>query len=376
MIKNVAWLYWDPPREAFTIPFLDIPVAWYGILFAAGFAIGYFILLPILNRTILQSTFISLHDINNWEILLDYFRNEKNEIFQIKNKTARQELKILLKGSEPSANLKHSLLEALNNPLIEPTKNLTRQSLDKLFPGAFIPTPRLSTMFADRLTWFIVIGTIIGARLGHVFFYDWPYYEANPIEIFMIRKGGLASHGGTLGVLIGLLLFLKWNNKLTPKLSLISLIDLLTIPTSFTIFCIRLGNFFNQEILGNETLQPWAVIFGHPADGAAVVPRHPAQLYEAFVYLFTFCLLYGVWTLRGSTLKPGTLGGIFFTLVFTSRFFIEFLKRPQSMLIDETFLQMGQYLSLPFILLGLILLIASRPFSKSRGLLLGSKNGS
>jgi len=297
----LAWLYWDPPREAFTIPFLGLSVAWYGILFAGGFIAGYFILLPLLTSA-------------------------------------------LLKRMAPE------LLPASST-------SLSVNSIKKLFPEQYEKVHRRSIQIADRLTWFLIIGTIIGARLGHVFFYDWPYYEAHPWEILMIRKGGLASHGGTLGVLISLLLFFRWNRKHMVGLSLISLFDLLAIPTSFAVFCIRLGNFFNQEILGYETHLPWAVIFGHPAEAVRPLPRHPTQLYEGAVYLATFCLLYILWKIKGKTLKPGTLSGIFFILVFGSRFFIEFLKLPQSMVINESFLQMGQYLSIPFIFLGIALLV-------------------
>ena len=278
MLHSLAWLYWNPPKEAFTIPFLNLPVMWYGILFAFGFVCGYFILIPILRKSL----------------------PEKSREF--------------------------------------------------------------STLFADRITFFIVIGTIVGARLGHVFFSDWPYYEAHPMEILMIRNGGLASHGGTLGVIIALLLFLRLNKNRFPGISFLFIVDMLVIPTAVAVTFIRLGNFFNQEILGNETTLPWGIIFGHAADGSAPIPRHPVQLYEAAAYLATFFVLYPLWRIKRETLKPGLLSGIFFVLVFGSRFFIEFLKTPQESWLDGFGLQVGQYLSIPFVCFGLFLIF--RPYSK------------
>lgn len=265
-------IYWNPSKEAFTIPYLELPVMWYGILFALGFVLGYFILIPILRQTLTEKT-------------------------------------------------KH-----------------------------------LSTVFADRITLFIVIGTVIGARLGHVFFYDWPYYSGHPWEILMIRNGGLASHGGTLGVMLSLMLFIRLNKKLFPQISLIFLMDVLVIPTAMAVTFIRLGNFVNQEILGYQTTMPWGIVFGNSADGIPPVPRHPAQLYEAGMYLATFFILYAIWKAKGASLKQGTLSGIFFVLVFGSRFFIEFLKSPQPSWLDSSSLQAGQYLSIPFVALGFALI--------------------
>lgn len=279
-IPSLAWLYWDPPKEAFTIPFINLAVAWYGILFAGGFVLGYFILLPMLRR----------------------------------------------KFNDPEGTL--------------------------------------SASFADRITWFIVLGTVIGARLGHVLFYDWPYYSQNPWEILMIRNGGLASHGGTLGVIVGLMLFMRWNKKRYPPLSFVQLMDLLVVPTAMAVMFIRLGNFFNQEILGNVTTVPWAIVFGHPADGTPPEPRHPAQLYEAFAYLATFIILYTLWKKWGEQLKPGILSGLFFIFVFGSRFLIEYVKAPQISWLDESGLQMGQLLSIPFVLFGVGLLCLPRKWTE------------
>lgn len=297
----IAWLYWDPPLVAFTIPFLDRPVFWYGICFVSGFIMGYFILVPMLKRLLWQSRY-------------PRFASEHNAPA----------------GPE-------------------------RSSWEKMRSEAATKIQALSVSYADRITWFIVIGTIVGARIGHVLFYDWPYFSHHPEHIVKIWEGGLASHGGTIGVLISILLFLYWHRKEIPELSFISLIDIVAVPTALVACCIRIGNLFNQEILGYPSQLPWAIAFGHPADGSAPLPRHPVALYEAIAYLATFIMLYSLWKFRGRSLKVGTLSGLFFLLVFGGRFFIDFLKLPQSGVIDESFLQMGQYLSIPFVVLGIIL---------------------
>lgn len=214
----------------------------------------------------------------------------------------------------------------------------------------------LALGLADRLTWFVVGGTIIGSRLGHVFFYEWPRYRSHPIDIFKIWEGGLASHGGAIGILLGLFLFRQLIKKEFPNLTFLKLLDALCLPTAFAAGCIRIGNFFNQEILGTETSYPWGIVFGRPADGGAVVPRHPVQLYEALAYFVTFIILMIVWKKYRKKLPTGLMTGLFFVLAFGSRFFIEFLKLPTSLMIDESWIQTGQLLSLPFILVGGILL--------------------
>lgn len=219
---------------------------------------------------------------------------------------------------------------------------------------------------ADRLTWFVMGGTIIGARLGHVFFYGWPRYREHPSEIIKIWEGGLASHGGALGILIGLIFFRLLIKKEYPNFTFLKILDLLCIPTAFAAFCIRVGNFINQEILGTESNLPWAVVFGNPADGSPIVPRHPVQLYEAAAYLIVFGIIYTLWLKKGPTLGAGVISGLFLVLVFGSRFFIEFLKMPSSMMMDESFIQTGQLLSLPFVIAGLILIwqgYKGKPFS-------------
>lgn len=216
---------------------------------------------------------------------------------------------------------------------------------------------------ADRFLWLIIGGTILGARIAEVFFYSWDYYKERPEEIIKIWHGGLSSHGGTLGVIIALAIGYRFAKKVIPNLTFIGLMDIAAVPTGFVIFCIRMGNFVNQEIVGNPTLMPWGVIFGHPAGSNQIVPRHPVQLYEGFTYLAVGIFLTWLWEKKGPALRPGILSGIFLILVFGSRIFWEFFKLQQDAIIDQSFMQIGQYLSIPFVLLG-IWLLCHRPCTK------------
>lgn len=215
----------------------------------------------------------------------------------------------------------------------------------------FLPKNQTEVL-VDQATWFIVAGTVIGARLGHVFFYDWERYLAHPWLILNTREGGLASHGGALGVLLALSLFYLWIYREKKLGNFLTLLDLIVIPTAFVAACIRVGNFFNQEIIGTPTDLPWGIVFGAFPDH---LPRHPAQLYEAVAYLITFAILVSLRRWSSFPKISGRLTGIFFLLIFGSRFFIEFVKEEQVSIFDQNFLQAGQWLSLPFIAAGLVL---------------------
>ncbi len=225
-----------------------------------------------------------------------------------------------------------------------------------MFPNGLYTVRNLGSFLADRLLWYTIIGTIVGARLGHVLFYDLPRYAAHPADIIKVWEGGLASHGGTVGVLIAVYFYLRSIRKNYPEFSFVTFLDILVVPTAFVGFCIRMGNFINQEILGTPSNLPWAVVFGHPADGSAPLARHPVQLYEAIFNLLTFSCLYWLWRKKGVTLKPGFLSGLFFIAIFGSRIVLEYFKTSQSIVIDESVFTMGQYLSIPFVLFGFVLL--------------------
>jgi prolipoprotein diacylglyceryl transferase len=213
-------------------------------------------------------------------------------------------------------------------------------------------------LFSERLTVYVIIATVIGARLGHVLFYEkLSHYLAHPIDIVKTWEGGLASHGGVVGILIGITLFYFRSRKEFPMISIRRIIDLMVVPSLFVGTLIRLGNFVNQEVLGTATILPWAVVFGHPIDGSAPIPRHPAQLYEA---LFYFGMFFVFWRLFPKLVeKVGRIAGLFFISTFIFRFFIEFLKEEQSHLMGHQILKMGQWLSIPMILLGIFFIIRS-----------------
>lgn len=214
----------------------------------------------------------------------------------------------------------------------------------------------------DKLTIYIFVGTLLGARLGHCLFYDFEYYKDHILEIFlpfqkvngswkMTGFTGLASHGGTIGILIALWLFSR-----KTKIDFIWITDRLALVASVSAFFIRLGNFFNSEIIGHPTDVPWAVVFAKIDD----VPRHPGQLYEAFAYLTIFVVLWIMYQ-RNKNPKPGKILGIFLILVFGSRIILEYFKIDQVDFEAGMALNMGQILSIPFVLGGLYLLFRKAP---------------
>ena len=216
-----------------------------------------------------------------------------------------------------------------------------------------------AAFFAERIALYVIIGTIVGARLGDVLFYqDWSAVQKDPMILVRFWEGGLASHGGAVGVFRALFLFSRRYRKAGGNFSFLRVLDLVVIPAALGACFIRLGNFFNQEILGAFTKMPWGVIFGHPVDGGPALPRHPVQLYESLWYLLTFCILFLYSRKNPSLHKPGKICGLFFILVFGFRFLIEFLKVEQSVFINSTAcFRMGQYLSLPFIAVGIYFLM-------------------
>lgn len=221
----------------------------------------------------------------------------------------------------------------------------------------FLGEKKTAVVIADRLTLYMIIATVAGARIGHFLFYERPAsYLNDPLEIMRIWEGGLASHGAAVAIVLALILFSYRIRSLAPSLNWIKLLDFVSVPAALAGACIRVGNFVNQEILGTPSNLPWAVTFGHPADHSVIVPRHPVQIYEALFYLAVFFLL---WTLsfRRSFLWPkGKLIGLFLMLVFGFRFFIEYLKIEQSHLLSlASSLTMGQMLSIPAVIAGAIL---------------------
>ena len=258
----IAYIQWDVSPEIFSLG--PLTIRWYGLLFASGFFIGYYLMQAIYKRE-----------------------------------------------NKPLANL-------------------------------------------DALLWYVLLGTVIGARLGHCLFYEPEYYLSNPVEILKIWEGGLASHGGTAGVFLALWLY----SRRRPQEPFGWLADRLAIPTALTATFIRLGNLFNSEIYGKITTLPWAFIF----ERVDPHPRHPTQLYEASVYFVLFLLLlYLYWRRFTFYEKPYRPLGLFLSWVFGWRILIEFVKEPQAPFETALPLNMGQLLSIPLVALGLYLLLRHSP---------------
>ena len=262
----LSFITWTADPVAFTIPFIERDVRWYGIAFALGFMIGSYIVLKI-------------------------WRYEK-----------------------------------------------------------------LSDAWFDKLFLYVIISATVGARLGHCLFYNPGHYLANPIDIIKIWEGGLASHGGTLGIIIAIWIYSK---KVTHK-SMLWTFDRLVVPVGFVAALIRLGNLMNHEIYGHATNVPWAFRFienipywerGHAP--VFSLPSHPTQLYEACFYILTSCICLWMYWKRKDYNYQGLIFGVFLIGIFLSRFFVEFYKNNQESFEEGMILNMGQLLSIPFIIVGI-----------------------
>jgi prolipoprotein diacylglyceryl transferase len=199
----------------------------------------------------------------------------------------------------------------------------------------------------ESILLFMILGAIIGARLGHCLFYRPDYYLAHPLEIVAFWKGfrGLASHGGAIGVLVSLYIF----SRRHPNQPYFWLIDRVAGPAALGGFFVRMGNLMNSEILGIPTDVPWAMVFVR----VDAIPRHPAQAYEAISYLLIFFLIFFLYRWKGPKLPSGFLSGTFLATVFGARFFIEFVKERHAAFEVGLPLSMGQILSIPIVALGL-----------------------
>lgn len=223
--------------------------------------------------------------------------------------------------------------------------------VEKMFKHEGAPEKWLGTL----LLW-VMAGTIIGARLGHVFFYAWDYYSQHPIEILYTWEGGLASHGGAIGVILAVLVF----SKFTAKRNALWTFDRLVVAIALVGGLIRLGNLFNSEIFGHATELPWGFLFVNSTewhDMYAGQACHPTQIYEALCYFALFALLMWMYWKKNAQTRPGLILGTFFIGTFLTRFFIEFIKNDQVDFEATMTLNMGQWLSIPFVLAGIGLII-------------------
>ena len=236
-----------------------------------------------------------------------------------------------------------------------------------LFAGAFVSGYMFGVkMWKDAgrkveemesiLTW-ILVATVIGARLGHVIFYDPSYYLRNLDQVLAIWNGGLASHGAAVGVIIAL----YYQAKKAPKMNFWWLADRVVIPSAVGGAFIRTGNFFNSEIVGSATDAPWGVIFANLPGPAGTIPRHPTMLYEALLCLAVFAVLWFLYKRYKAHPPEGSLFGIFLIMLFTGRFFLEYTKIPQADFATEWAVNMGQLLSIPMVLIGLYIVFKKVP---------------
>ena len=229
----------------------------------------------------------------------------------------------------------------------------------RIFKHEGAPEKWLGSLFI-----YVVVATILGARLGHVFFYDWAYYSQHLGEILKVWEGGLASHGGTAGILLAIWIF----SRAVTKRPMLWTLDRLVVPVGFVAALIRFGNLMNHEIYGSATTLPWGFKFVdnihqwmHGAEPIFTAPSHPTQIYEALCYLITFGVCMYMYWRRNAQEREGLIFGVFMLGIFVPRFFIEFIKNVQEpweiAMRQSIGLDQGQLLSIPFIVLGTWLII-------------------
>tara|TARA_R100001143_G_scaffold63588_2_gene72776 strand:- start:20296 stop:21294 length:999 start_codon:yes stop_codon:yes gene_type:complete len=201
---------------------------------------------------------------------------------------------------------------------------------------------------ADRLLIYVLIATVVGARLGHVFFYEAEFYLRNIHLIPQVWTGGLASHGAAIGIIIAMYLYARR----TAGTTFFWVADRVVFSAAIGGIFIRTGNFFNSEILGMQTDLPWAVIFAN----VDMVPRHPSMLYEALLCLIVLSALFFIYYKYDKKPPEGSLFGAFLIMLFSGRFFIEFTKETLADFLTGATFDMGQLLSIPFVLIGVWIL--------------------
>lgn len=361
----LSYLYWDPSPEMlpFDLPLLHRGILWYGFLFALGFFVGYWIFLYLVRRYFLFFPQFRKEDIASFSELIRKLKTdaELSTIYSQLDRSMKARVNGWKVGEAVPEEMKTEVLQSCNDFLYQADSPIEKRLYIEEKFSCFIPLKKRAMMLTEAVTIYVVVGALVGARLGDVLFYQsWMDIVRHPLSIFKIWEGGLASHGAAIGILVALAFLSK-----KKKVSFLVLLDLLVIPTALAGLFIRIGNFFNQEILGVPTSLPWGIVFGHPVGVPAgedrLAPRHPVQLYEAVWYGLVFLILLSCFRRAPDLKKPGWIAGWFLVLVFGFRFCIEFLKEEQSRLLDgHSFLTMGQWLSIPVVLLGLYLLFRTR----------------
>lgn len=228
---------------------------------------------------------------------------------------------------------------------------------EKVYAREGLPEEKMEKLFL-----YMLIGTILGARLGHCFFYDWSYYSNHLLEVLYVWKGGLSSHGGACGILLALYIF---SNKVVHK-SYMWVMDRIVLAVAFCGACIRFGNLMNHEIYGHATDLPWAFQFitnihawQQGAEPIYSAPSHPTQIYEMLYCLITFAVVMFLYWKTNARKYEGFIFGVFLIGVFLTRFLLEFIKNNQETFEESMALNMGQLLSVPLIVWGVYLLVKS-----------------
>jgi prolipoprotein diacylglyceryl transferase len=369
----MGYLYWDPSRYVFdfSLPLLGRPLVWYGVLFALGFWIAYHIFKFLLLTYLFNNPYFHEEDIVSADSVAHIIEQNKEGNFSyVKHRVTKSFIASYLNKQIETKNCALNIkslpfgVKVFFNSLSKPVKALVinRFYLDALCKKSVLSIKGHANLLSEKIAFVSMVGVVVGARVFDVLFYqDINLLIRDPLIIIKIWEGGLASHGGVLGLIVAVIFLSK--NKMLKKshLSFFRILDLMVIPSAFLAAMIRLGNFINQEIVGRPSSLPWAVIFAHPADGSQAVARHPVQLYEGIFYFAVFCVTILLWKKFFSLKYPGRLLGGFLLVIFMFRFFVEFFKVEQSFyLMHASFFTMGQYLSLPFIALGIYLFFRSR----------------
>ena len=212
----------------------------------------------------------------------------------------------------------------------------------------------------DALLIFMVVSTVLGARIGHYLFYEPEVLFRNPLEVILPPYRGLASHGATIGILTALWLYSRRKSSLLTGQTFLWTTDRIVIAVALAGACIRLGNLMNHEIVGLPTTVPWGFIFKYNNEYPVGVPRHPAQLYEALSMLALFAVLLALWNRMKANTPRGLLLGIFLIWCFGLRFLYEYLKENQVAFENTLPFNMGQILSIPAVLVGIYFVVRSR----------------
>lgn len=214
----------------------------------------------------------------------------------------------------------------------------------------------------NQLVFYVLIATIVGARLGHCLFYEPSYYLANPVEILKTWEGGLASHGGVIGIMIAIWIY----SKKVSHQSMLWTFDRLCVPVGLVAAMIRLGNLMNHEIYGHATDLPWGFRFIENihqwqagAEPIFSAPSHPTQLYEAAIYLLVFAVCMWLYWKHDAQKREGLIFGVAMVMIFVGRFLVEFVKNDQVGFEESMTLNMGQWLSIPFVIIGIASIVYS-----------------